>query len=85
MLEPLFDLLASAWPAAAAFILGALARWLYELWRRRDLIAWCIGYWVKAWEDRKVTVEEVFYFLKELVERLGLEDEVVVERRSSRS
>ena len=62
-------------------IVGFILHWLYAVWSRRDIISWAINFWVKAVEDGKVTVDEVVGFIEGLIEKLGLKDRVVVQKR----
>jgi hypothetical protein len=63
-------------------IIGVIMHWGYILWQRRDIIGWTIDYWVKAWQDGKITVEEVMTFLNTLIEKLGLKDKIIVQKVS---
>ena len=67
--------------AVVGVVAGFIAHWVYVVWSRRDIIGWSVDYWVKAWEDGRITVDEVFMFIEVLVEKLGLKGRVVVERR----
>jgi hypothetical protein len=63
-------------------IFGYIAYWLRIIWQRRDIVSWSIDFWTKAWEDQKVTVEEVLEFIEGLIDRLGLKDKVVIQKKT---
>jgi hypothetical protein len=63
-------------------IIGVIVHYAYILWQKRDIIGWTIDYWVKAWSDGKITVEEVMTFLNTLIEKLGLKDKIIVQKVS---
>ena len=63
-------------------IIGFIMHWGYILWQKRDLIQWGLKYWVDAWSDRKITAEEVIQFIEQLVEKLGLKDKVVIQKKT---
>jgi hypothetical protein len=62
-------------------VIGVIAHYAYIIWQRRDIISWTIDFWVRAWEDKKVTVDEVLQFVEGLIDRLGLRDKVVVQKK----
>ncbi|MCR6691511.1 MAG: hypothetical protein MRT15_03900 [archaeon YNP-LCB-003-016] len=77
------------WLYAAIGILGAIigviVHYAYILWQRRDIISWTLDYWEKAWSDRKITVDEAIQFIEGLIDRLGLKDKVIFQRKTETS
>jgi len=62
-------------------VIGVIAHYAYIIWQRRDIIGWTINFWAKAWEDKKVTVDEVLQFVEGLIDRLGLRDKVIIQKK----
>jgi len=62
-------------------VAGIILYWLKVMYERRDLVEWTVKFWLRAYEDGKVTVDEVVEFINQLIDRLGLKDKVIVERR----
>jgi hypothetical protein len=62
-------------------IVGVIVHYAYILWQRRDVVSWSIDFWTKAWQDQKVTVEEVLEFIEGLVDKLGLKDKVIIQKK----
>jgi len=62
-------------------VIGVVVYYARLLYSRRDIVEYTLKFWVEAWKDGKVTVEEVFSFIKGLIDMLGLSDRIVVEKR----
>jgi hypothetical protein len=74
-----------SWLLAGAGILGTIIgiiiHYGYILWQKRDILEWTYKYWVDAWQDGKITVEEVYLFIVGLLDKLGMKDKIIVQKK----
>jgi uncharacterized membrane-anchored protein YhcB (DUF1043 family) len=76
----MFDLQLASIISLIGVIIGVILHWLKVIYERRDIIEWSVKYWMKAYEDQKVTVDEVFEYIKELIDKLGLGDKIIIKK-----
>jgi hypothetical protein len=76
----MFDLQLASLIAIFGAIVGFILHWVKVIYERRDIIEWSIKYWMRAYEDKKITVDEVFEYIKELIDNLGLGDKIIVKK-----
>jgi hypothetical protein len=76
----MFDLQLASLIAIFGVIVGFIIHWVKVIYERRDIIEWSIKYWMRAYEDKKITVDEVFEYIKELIDNLGLGDKIIVKK-----
>jgi hypothetical protein len=76
----MFDLQLASLIAIFGVIVGFILHWVKVIYERRDIIEWSIKYWMRAYEDKKITVDEVFEYIKELIDNLGLGDKIIVKK-----